>query len=137
MSATLLLLLGGPALQEAVPTPGDPPATTAPTIDEPAPASSNAEPRRVYIVIDRFREVGGVVLSEDDASITIRREGRSETFERNKVLAIVPLLEIAPDGETGIPGLHLIGTDQGYLGVVGAMVSGVAMANRHALVPVA
>ena len=102
MSASLLLLLGGPAFQEAVPTPGDPPATPAPTIDEPAPATSSAELRRVHIVIDRFREVGGVVLSEDDASITIRREGRTETFERNKVLAIVPLLEIAHDGETGI-----------------------------------
>ena len=37
-------------------------------------------------------------------------------------------------GETGIEGLFLCGTDQGYLGVIGAMVSGVAMANRHALV---
>ena len=39
-------------------------------------------------------------------------------------------------GETGIHGLYLCGTDQGYLGVIGAMVSGVAMANRHALVAV-
>lgn len=38
------------------------------------------------------------------------------------------------DGETGIAGLSLIGTDQGYLGVVGAMMSGISMANRHALV---
>jgi phytoene dehydrogenase-like protein len=36
-------------------------------------------------------------------------------------------------GATGIDGLALIGTDQGYLGVVGAMMSGIAMANRHAL----
>jgi phytoene dehydrogenase-like protein len=38
-----------------------------------------------------------------------------------------------PDGATGVEGLHLIGTDQGYLGIVGAMISGVAMANRHVL----
>ena len=38
-------------------------------------------------------------------------------------------------GETPIAGLFLCGTDQGYLGVVGAMLSGIAMANRHALVP--
>lgn len=38
------------------------------------------------------------------------------------------------DGRTGVDGLFLCGTDQGYLGVIGAMVSGVAMANRHALV---
>ncbi|MEQ1891323.1 MAG: NAD(P)/FAD-dependent oxidoreductase [Planctomycetota bacterium] len=37
------------------------------------------------------------------------------------------------DGTSGIDGLYLIGTDQGYLGIVGAMISGVAMANRHVL----
>jgi len=37
------------------------------------------------------------------------------------------------DGHTGIDGLALIGTDQGYLGVIGALLSGVAMANRHGL----
>ncbi len=40
-------------------------------------------------------------------------------------------------GESGIPGLVLIGTDQGYLGVIGALVSGVAMANRHVLTELA
>ncbi len=39
------------------------------------------------------------------------------------------------DGTTDIEGLVLIGTDQGYLGVIGALVSGIAMANRHALLP--
>jgi phytoene dehydrogenase-like protein len=38
-------------------------------------------------------------------------------------------------GETPVPGLVLCGTDQGYLGIVGALFSGLAMANRHALVP--
>ena len=38
-------------------------------------------------------------------------------------------------GETPIAGLALCGTDQGYLGVVGALLSGIAMANRHALTP--
>jgi len=36
-------------------------------------------------------------------------------------------------GECGLPGLALLGTDQGYLGIVGALTSGVAMANRHVL----
>lgn len=40
-----------------------------------------------------------------------------------------------PGGETGLDGLFLMGTDQGYLGVVGAMMSGIAMANRHVLAP--
>ena len=39
------------------------------------------------------------------------------------------------DGATGIQNLHLIGTDQGLLGIVGAMLSGVTMANKHALAP--
>ena len=34
------------------------------------------------------------------------------------------------DGETGLGGLRLIGTDQGLMGIVGAMVGGVAMANK-------
>lgn len=37
------------------------------------------------------------------------------------------------DGATGIRDLSLIGTDQGYLGVVGALISGITIANRHAL----
>jgi len=37
------------------------------------------------------------------------------------------------DGSSGIDGLVLIGSDQGYLGVVGALLSGVTMANRHGL----
>ena len=38
-------------------------------------------------------------------------------------------------GTTPLEGLFLCGTDQGYLGIVGAMLSGAAMANRHALLP--
>jgi phytoene dehydrogenase-like protein len=41
------------------------------------------------------------------------------------------------DGRTEVDGLFLIGTDQGYLGIVGAMISGVAMANRHVLMKLA
>jgi phytoene dehydrogenase-like protein len=37
------------------------------------------------------------------------------------------------DGSIGVPGLLLCGTDQGYLGVVGALLSGVTIANRCAL----
>ncbi len=36
-------------------------------------------------------------------------------------------------GRTPIDGLFLCGTDQGYLGIVGAMLSGIAMANQHSL----
>ncbi len=36
-------------------------------------------------------------------------------------------------GETNWENLFLIGADQGFHGIVGAMLSGVAMANRHRL----
>ena len=39
------------------------------------------------------------------------------------------------DGNTPLEALHLIGTDQGLLGVTGSMLSGISIANRHALVP--
>jgi len=38
-------------------------------------------------------------------------------------------------GTTDVPGLFLCGTDQGYLGIVGAMLSGISMANQHCLMP--
>ncbi len=39
-----------------------------------------------------------------------------------------------PSGATAYENLFLCGTDQGFLGIVGAMVSGIAMANAHVLV---
>jgi len=37
------------------------------------------------------------------------------------------------DGRTPLEGLYLIGTDQGLVGVVGALMSGIGMANRYGL----
>ena len=37
------------------------------------------------------------------------------------------------DGTTRFDNLFLCGADQGWLGVVGAMVSGVTMANQHVI----
>lgn len=37
------------------------------------------------------------------------------------------------DGRTGLENLFLCGTDQGYLGIVGAILSGISMANLHGL----
>jgi len=36
-------------------------------------------------------------------------------------------------GATGIEGLYVIGTDQGFLGIIGAALSGISMANRWVL----
>jgi len=74
--------------------PKDPPTSTTSTT---AP-----KPKRVHIVLDRFREVGGELVKEDDVSISIRRDNRIETYERNKCLAIIPLIDIKPGGQEGI-----------------------------------
>ncbi len=37
------------------------------------------------------------------------------------------------DGRTKIKGLFLIGTDQGFLGIIGSLLSGISMANLHGL----
>lgn len=39
------------------------------------------------------------------------------------------------DGRTHLKNLYLCGTDQGLLGIVGAMLSGISMANQHILEP--
>ena len=38
-----------------------------------------------------------------------------------------------PDGTTPIKNLYICGTDQGYVGIIGSIVSGIAIANRHCL----
>jgi phytoene dehydrogenase-like protein len=38
------------------------------------------------------------------------------------------------DGTTHLDNLFLCGTDQGFVGIVGAIVSGISMANRHCLI---
>jgi phytoene dehydrogenase-like protein len=37
------------------------------------------------------------------------------------------------DGATPLENLFLVGTDQGYLGIVGSMISGISIANQHVL----
>ncbi|MCB1106425.1 MAG: phytoene dehydrogenase, partial [Cephaloticoccus sp.] len=37
------------------------------------------------------------------------------------------------DGRTPLANLYLCGTDQGFLGIIGAMLSGISMANYHIL----
>ena len=39
----------------------------------------------------------------------------------------------AKSGTTELQNLYLAGTDQGFLGIVGAMLSGISMANKHIL----
>ena len=47
--------------------------------------------------------------------------------------AIYGAAEKNRQGRTGLANLYLCGTDQGFLGIVGAMLSGISMANYHIL----
>jgi phytoene dehydrogenase-like protein len=58
---------------------------------------------------------------------TIRRF----TFHDNGAVYGAP--EKRLDGATHLPNLFLCGTDQGYVGIIGSIVSGIAMANMHCL----
>ncbi len=39
------------------------------------------------------------------------------------------------DGRTRLENLYICGTDQGFLGIIGAMLSGITIANLHVLMP--
>lgn len=54
-----------------------------------------------------------------------------EKFTKHAAGAVYGSPDKLRDGKTSLDGLHLIGTDQGYLGIVGSMLSGISMANQH------
>ncbi len=54
---------------------------------------------------------------------------RKFTFHDNGAIYGAP--EKIRDGRTHLDNLFLCGTDQGYLGIIGAMLSGISMANMH------
>lgn len=63
-----------------------------------SPAPSKAEtPDRAYIVQDRFHEFGCFLLAEDELTVTIEREGRTETYDKDKLIAIIRLLDLSED----------------------------------------
>jgi phytoene dehydrogenase-like protein len=47
--------------------------------------------------------------------------------------AVYGSTEKTRDGRTPVKNLFIIGTDQGFLGIVGSMLSGISMANLHGL----
>jgi phytoene dehydrogenase-like protein len=56
-----------------------------------------------------------------------------ERFTAKKEGAIYGCPDKIKDGDIGYDNLFLAGTDQGFLGIVGSMLSGVSMVNRHIL----
>ena len=65
--------------------------------------------------------------SEDDRPKTIRRF----TWHDNGAVYGAPHKQL--DGATHLPNLHLCGTDQGFVGIVGSILSGISRANQHCL----
>jgi hypothetical protein len=96
---------------EPPPVPGSEPVRTMPQEQAPAPDASGqssaaptgapvpaAQPRRLWIVLDYYKEFGGTVLREDEASITVRTPtGEERTVDRNSVVSAIPLLD-DPEG---------------------------------------
>jgi hypothetical protein len=69
-------------------------ATDPSTPGETAPAA----PRRVWVVLDFYKEFGGTVVREDAESVVLRtRDGSERTLDRNSVVNAIPLLD-DPEG---------------------------------------
>ena len=73
------------------------------------------------------KNIGTETFSDTFTPLTIER------FTKHANGAIYGSPDKSRDGSTGIQGLELIGTDQGFLGIVGAMLSGISIANHKLL----
>jgi all-trans-retinol 13,14-reductase len=76
-------------------------------------------------IIGNYRQ--SIVYQDSFTPLTIER------FTRKAQGAVYGSGMKIKEGVTPWPNLFLAGTDQGYLGIVGAMLSGVTMVNRHIL----
>ena len=68
-----------------------------------------------------------IVYQDSFTPVTIER------FTRKAQGAVYGSAVKIKDGTTPWPNLFIAGTDQGYLGIVGAMLSGITVVNRHLL----
>ena len=63
-----------------------------------SPPVATPTPRRVRVLIDRFKESGGTIVREDDSVLIIRTpEGVEKSFEKSLLLGVFPVLD-APEG---------------------------------------
>jgi len=76
-------------------------------------------------IIGNFRQ--DIVYEDTFTPLTIER------FTAKKEGAIYGCPDKIKNGDIGYHNLFLAGTDQGFLGIVGSMLSGVSMVNRHIL----
>ena len=76
-------------------------------------------------IIGNFKQ--HIVYEDTFTPLTIER------FTAKKEGAIYGCPDKIKDGDIGYDNLFLAGTDQGFLGIVGSMLSGVSMVNQHIL----
>ncbi len=63
-----------------------------------SPPVDTPTPRRVRVLIDRFKESGGTIVREDDSVLIILTpEGIEKSFEKSLLLGVFPVLD-APEG---------------------------------------
>ncbi len=70
---------------------------------------------------------GSIVASDMFTTTTIKR------FTGHENGAVYGAAVKHYDGQTHLKNVFLCGTDQGFLGIIGSIVSGISMANRHVL----
>lgn len=81
--------------------------------------------RQIEPIIGSFAD--GIIFSDCFTPLTVER------FTGKRAGAIYGSPHKISDGIIGYDNLVLAGTDQGFLGIIGSMLSGVAMVNRHIL----
>ena len=86
--------------------------------------------------VDRSKKVVGKIIGNYSENIVYEDSFTPVTIERYTSRtqgAVYGSPEKIKDGITNFENLFIAGTDQGYLGIVGSMLSGVTMVNQHIL----
>ena len=86
--------------------------------------------------LGRSRKVVGKIIGNYSENIVYEDSFTPVTIERYTSRtqgAVYGSPEKIKDGKTNFENLFIAGTDQGYLGIIGSMLSGVTMVNQHVL----
>ena len=86
--------------------------------------------------VEKSKKVIGKIIGNYSENIVYEDSFTPVTIERytsRSQGAVYGSPEKIKDGKTNFENLYIAGTDQGYLGIVGSMLSGVTMVNQHIL----
>jgi hypothetical protein len=90
-----------PPASAPAPAPASAPAPAPAPASAPAPAPAAAPQRQVWIFIDRWKEFGGTVMSEDEHEISVFDGHETRTFLKTKIADIVEIVRPKP-GQRGL-----------------------------------